>query len=167
MVVIQIFKKSTKDLKVYNINLEVLLGDDVEVLANIKNNQDISIYANKVYEPSQKYKETKISSHFNVNKINFKLFKGNILIEYQEVVKDDGTPFKVFTPFWKNAEQRYLNKIPSKPTNIKKLKNSKFFFKNTIKIEKILPKNNWYKKFEKYWMPSETEALKYQRIYKK
>ena len=30
------------DLKVYNINLEVLLGDDVEVLANIKNNQDIS-----------------------------------------------------------------------------------------------------------------------------
>ena len=153
-------KNLQKDLKVYNINLEVLLGDDVEVLANIKNNQDISIYANKVYEPSQKYKETKISSHFNVNKINFKLFKGNILIEYQEVVKDDGTPFKVFTPFWKNAEQRYLNKIPSKPTNIKKLKNSKSFFKNTIQIEKILPKNNWYKKFEKYWMPSETEALK-------
>ena len=63
-------KNLQKDLKVYNINLEVLLGDDVEVLAKIKNNQDISIYANKVYEPSQKYKETKISSHFNVNKIN-------------------------------------------------------------------------------------------------
>ena len=36
-------KNLQKDLKVYNINLEVLLGDDVEVLANIKNNQDISL----------------------------------------------------------------------------------------------------------------------------
>ena len=28
--------------------------------------------------------------------------------EFQNVLKDDGTPFKVFTPFWKNAEKRYL-----------------------------------------------------------
>ena len=156
-------KSLQKNLKSYNINLEVLTGDDLEILTTIRAKQDVSIYSNRVYEPSKKDIELKISNYFKKNKINFKFFKGNILIEYQEVLKDDGTPFKVFTPFWKNAEQRYLDKVPSKPSNVKKLEKSEFFFKNTIKIEKILPKNNWYEKFEKYWTPSESEALKNSR----
>ena len=46
------------------------------------------------------------------NNINFKIFKGNILNEFNEVKKNDGTPFKVFTPFWRSAEKFYLDKIP-------------------------------------------------------
>ena len=151
------------ELKKYNINLEILNGDEFKILANIKTKDDISIYSNKVYEPAQIDTELKLAKYFNKNEINFTLFKGNILIEYHEVLKDDGTPFKVFTPFWKNAEQRYLEKLPSKPTNIKKLKKSDLLFKSTFKIDQILPKKNWYKKFEKYWKPSELEALKFSK----
>ena len=151
------------ELKKYNINLEILNGDEFKILTNIKTKDDISIYSNKVYEPAQIDTELKLAKYFNKNEINFTLFKGNILIEYHEVLKDDGTPFKVFTPFWKNAEQRYLEKLPSKPTNIKKLKKSDLLFKSTFKIDQILPKKNWYKKFEKYWKPSELEALKFSK----
>ena len=151
------------ELKKYNINLEILNGDEFKILANIKTKDDISIYSNKVYEPAQIDTELKLAKYFSKNEINFSLFKGNILIEYHEVLKDDGTPFKVFTPFWKNAEQRYLEKLPSKPTNIKKLKKSDLLFKSTFKIDQILPKKNWYKKFEKYWKPSELEALKFSK----
>ena len=151
------------ELKKYNINLEILNGDEFKILTNIKTKDDISIYSNKVYEPAQIDTELKLAKYFNKNEINFTLFKGNILIEYHEVLKDDGTPFKVFTPFWKNAEQRYLEKVPSKPTNIKKLKKSDLLFKSTFKIDQILPKKNWYKKFEKYWKPSELEALKFSK----
>ena len=31
-------------------------------------------------------------------------------------------------------------------------------FKNQIKSEDILPRSDWYKKFEKYWVPSEQKA---------
>ena len=151
------------ELKKYNINLEILNGDEFKILTNIKTKDDISIYSNKVYEPAQIDTELKLAKYFSKNEINFSLFKGNILIEYHEVLKDDGTPFKVFTPFWKNAEQRYLEKLPSKPTNIKKLKKSDLLFKSTFKIDQILPKKNWYKKFEKYWSPSELEALKFSK----
>jgi len=151
------------ELKKYNINLEILNGDEFKILTNIKTKDDISIYSNKVYEPAQIDTELKLAKYFSKNEINFSLFKGNILIEYHEVLKDDGTPFKVFTPFWKNAEQRYLEKVPSKPTNIKKLKKSDLLFKSTFKIDQILPKKNWYKKFEKYWKPSELEALKFSK----
>ena len=146
------------ELANYNINLEILSGNEIEILSKIKK-QDISIYWNKVYEPDQKDIEKKASEYFKKADINFKFFKGNILIEYQEVQKDDGTPFKVFTPFWKNAEQKYLNKPPFKQLNLKKLKKSEQIFKNSIAPKKLLPKKSWYKKFENYWKPSETEAL--------
>ena len=40
----------------------------------------------------------------------------------QNVTKNDGTPFKVYTPFWRYGEQIYLESVPSKQLNLKKLK---------------------------------------------
>ena len=47
-------------------------------------------------------------------------FKGNALNEINEVKKGDGTPFRVFTPFWRAAEKFFSEKIPSKERTIKK-----------------------------------------------
>ncbi len=148
------------DLKKFNISLEIIAGDELEIFSKIKKNDNVAIYWSKVYEPGIISKGKKIRDLFLKNEIHYKYFKGNILIEFQDVTKDDGTPFKVFTPFWKNAEQKYLDKIPTKVSKIKKL-NKKFnFFKNSILPKEILPKKNWFKKFEKYWIPSEIEAKK-------
>ena len=149
-----------KDLSNYKINLEILKGNELDIFSKIKKKDDVSIYWNKIYEPDVIDKGKKIRDSFLKNEINFKYFKGNILNEYQEITKNDGTPFKVFTPFWKNAEQKYLEKVPSKISGIKKLDKEFSFFKKTILPEKILPKKNWFKKFEKYWSPSEKEAQK-------
>ena len=94
------------------------------------------------------------------NKINYKFFKGNVLNEYNEITKNDGTPFKVYSPFWRNAENYYIESVPLKNKSLKKLKKIKSLFKNKVKPEKILPNKNWYKKFEKYWQPSENDAGK-------
>ena len=56
------------------------------------------------------------------NKIHYKLFKGNVLNEYQSITKKDGTPFKVFSPFWRHAEQIYLDRVPKKNLNLRKMK---------------------------------------------
>ena len=34
------------------------------------------------------------------------------------------------------------------------------FFQNTIDEQEIFPKKKWFRKFEKYWTPSEEIALK-------
>ena len=34
----------------------------------------------------------------------------------------DRTPFKVYSPFWKNSERIFLEKIPNKDHKVKKLK---------------------------------------------
>ena len=101
-----------------------------------------------------------MSKNFTNAKIDFKIFKGNILNEFEEVKKSDGSPFKVFTPFWKNAEKIFFDKIPSLEKKISKCNKKISFFKKTINENEILPKKNWYKKFEKYWSPGEENALK-------
>ncbi len=149
------------DLNKFNISLEVVSDEELEIFSKIKKTDDVTIYWSKIYEPNVIKKGKKIRDLFLKNQIDHKYFKGNILIEFQDVTKEDGTPFKVFTPFWKNAEQKYLEKIPSKISKIKKLNKKFSFFKKTIMPEEILPKKMWFKKFEKYWTPSEKEAKNY------
>jgi deoxyribodipyrimidine photo-lyase len=148
-------------LKKYNINLELVLSDNYEkILKEIIEKYKPSIYWNKIYEPKYLSFDKKLSIFLEKKNIEHKIFKGNILNEYQEVTKNDKTPFKVFTPFWKNAEPIFLDKGYLKNTLIKKKEKLFTVIKNQDKFEKILPSNKWYNKLENYWQPSEEEALK-------
>ena len=149
------------DLKKFNISLEIQSGDELDVFSNIKKKDDVTIYWSKVYEPDVINKGKKIRELFINNKIEYKYFKGNILVEFQDMTKDDGTPYKVFTPFWKKTEQFYISKTPPKNFKIKSKDREINIFKKSITPEEILPEKNWYKKFEKHWKPSELEAKKY------
>jgi len=102
------------DLKKLNIALEIQLGDELDILSNLSKKDDVTVYWTKVYEPDVIAKGKKIRDLFIKNEIKYKYFKGNILVEFQELTKDDGTPYKVFTPFWKKTEQFYISKAPSK-----------------------------------------------------
>ena len=149
-----------QELSKFNISLELLVGDEVQVLKKIKTADNVSLYWNKIPEPGEEKKETKIIKNFEEKNINYKFFKGNILSEHKEVTKDDGTPFKVFTPFWRVAEQVYLNKVPPKKSKTKKKNKKIFIFKQSSDLSKVLPNKNWFKKFEKYWTPSEIRSGK-------
>ena len=150
-----------KKLNELNINLEIVETKSFKIFFDkLVQKNDFSIYWNKVYEPDfLKFDEYLLSIFKNKN-IVFKRFKGNALNEINEVKKNDGTPFKVFTPFWRMAEKHFIDKIPSKKKTIKKCKKKINYFKNCIKPEKILPKKNWFKDFEKIWSPEEETASK-------
>ncbi len=149
-----------KELSDYKINLEIVKGDELEIFSKFNKKDKLSVYWNKIYEPDVIAKGKKIRDLFIKNEINYKYFKGNILNEFQEITKNDGTPFKVFTPFWRNAEQVYLNQPPSKNYIVKKKIKKISYFKKSIEPKDILPKKNWYKKFEKNWKVSENESKK-------
>ena len=149
-----------KEFSDYKINLEIVKGDELEIFSKFNKKDKLSVYWNKIYEPDVIAKGKKIRDLFIKNEINYKYFKGNILNEFQEITKNDGTPFKVFTPFWRNAEQVYLNKPLSKNYIVKKKTKKISFFKKCIEPNDILPKKDWYKKFDKYWKVSENDSKK-------
>ncbi|WP_440651707.1 cryptochrome/photolyase family protein [Candidatus Pelagibacter sp. HIMB1495] len=148
------------ELSKFKINLEILKGDELDIFSKLKKKDNVCIYWNKIYEPDVISKGKKIRDLFIKKEIEYKYFKGNILNEFQEVTKNDGTPFKVFTPFWRTAEQIYLNQPPSKNYTVKKKTKDINFFKNSLDLKNILPNKKWYEKFDKYWKVSEKDSQK-------
>ena len=154
-------KNFKNKLDLFNISLEVMEVETYkEAFETITKKKNFTIYWNKVYEPKFLLFDQKISNSLKLKNINFKIFKGNLLNESDEIKKNDNTPFKVFTPFWKTAEKFYLDKGFQKTERIK-AKNKKIKFLNKVtNLENILPKKKWSKKFENFWKPSEDEAIK-------
>ena len=157
--------KSLKEFKIklnnFNVNLEIISTDSYKsFFEKLFVKKNITVYWNRTYEPNYLKFDEYLSKNFNEKKIKFKIFKGNVLNEFTEVKKSDGTPFKVFTPYWKNAEKFYSEKIPAKEKKITKCNHKVTFFKNTINELEINPKKNWFKKFDEHWEPSEENALR-------
>ena len=150
-----------EQLSKYNINLQIISTKTYKsFFENLFNKNNFSIYWNRVYEPKYLKFDKYLSNNFTNKQIDFEIFKGNILNEINEVKKNDGTPFKVFTPFWRNAEKYYSEKIPLKEKKIKKCKKKISFFNKTINENEICQKKKWINKFESYWAPGEKNALK-------
>ena len=153
--------KFKKKLESFNISLEIIEVENYRsFFEKINYKKNFSIYWNKVYEPKYLEFDNYLNKIFSEKKIEFKIFRGNILNEFTEIKKNDGTPFKVFTPYWRHAEKVYLEKIPSREQKISKCKSKISFFKKNIDTKKILPEKDWFKRFEKYWEPSEDYAFK-------
>ena len=126
----QSLKNFKKKLNQLNINLEIIEENSyIEIFEKIKSKKNFSIYWNKVYEPSFLQFDKKLSNILKLQNINFKIFKGNLLNEVHEIKKNDNTPYKVFTPFWKIAEQCYLNKGFEKKQKIKIREKKNYFFR--------------------------------------
>tara|TARA_B110000211_G_scaffold118292_1_gene136997 strand:+ start:71 stop:1492 length:1422 start_codon:yes stop_codon:yes gene_type:complete len=158
---IESLKNFKNKLDQFNIDLEVVEAESYkEVFQTMSKKKNLSIYWNKIYEPQFLLFDQKITNFLNLNKINFKIFKGNLLNESDEIKKSDNTPFKVFTPFWRVAEKIYLDKGFKKNEKVKS-KNKKIkFLDKAIKLENLFIEKKWPKKFENFWKPSEEEAMK-------
>ena len=156
----QSLKNFKKKLNQFNINLEIAEASSYkEIFEKIISKKNFSIYWNKVYEPDYLIFDKKSSNLLESKKINFKIFKGNLLNEPHEIKKADNTPYKVFTPFWRTAEKFFLDKGFSKEQKIKIKDKKTNFLNQTINLDSILLKKKWHLNFEKIWNPSEETSL--------
>lgn len=67
-----------------------------------------AVYANRDYEPYARERDESLLHLFNTNNIAFIGSKDHVIFEKSEVVKDDGLPYTVFTPYmnkWKKKLQ--------------------------------------------------------------
>lgn len=69
-----------------------------------------AIFTNNDYEPYAIKRDKQIQEFANANDIVFNSYKDQVIFEKSEVVKKDGTPYTVFTPFSKAWKQRYLER---------------------------------------------------------
>ena len=66
-----------------------------------------SVFTNRDYEPYAKERDEKITSLLEEKNIEFKTFKDQVIFEKHEVVKGDGDPYVVYTPFKNKWKERF------------------------------------------------------------
>lgn len=139
--------------------LNVYIGNAKNILLEIiKKNTVDAVYWNRCYEPYRIANDSLIKSELKNLNIECKSFNGSLLWEPWEVLKQDKTPYKIFTPFYTRgclqaASPRYP--LP-KPKNLNLLKDH--FNLKTIKDLDLLPKINWDEGIKKCWNVGENAA---------
>jgi Deoxyribodipyrimidine photolyase len=140
-------------------NLSLYKGDPKKILIKLTETYNVKeIYWNRCYEPWRIKRDKQIKSFFEDKKISVNTFNGSLLWEPWNVVKNDGTPYKVFTPYYRKG---CLNsEMPRTPIQKPKLDNLLLDKTNSISIDdlELMPENNWYDEMEKLWTPGEKGA---------
>ena len=99
--------------KKFNSKLQVFKGDTIDIINRIAKEYNVKeVYMNHDYEPYAIKRDSLICKNLNSNKIPLYTFKDQVIFEKNEVIKDDGSPYIVFTPYmrkWKETlKKNYL-----------------------------------------------------------
>ena len=118
-------------LKEVGSTLNIFKGNPLEVFKKIILKYRLtSVYVNRDYEKYSIKRDKEINTFLNENKIAFNASKDHVFFEPNEILKSDGTPYTVFTPYSKKwFEKFYSEKLPQ--YQIKNLVDN--FFKTNYK----------------------------------
>ena len=100
-------QKLNLELVKINKQIHVLNGKPKLIFQELLQQHTItSVYTNKDYEPYALERDQEVKSFLEQQNISFLAFKDQVIFEENEIVKDDGKPYLVYTPFknkWKSV----------------------------------------------------------------
>jgi len=105
--------KIDKTLKAHGSGLLILKGDPLDIWNELLNEESISgVYVNKDYEPYATKRDTAVAELLKQRSIGFHQYKDQVIFEGGEILKDNGLPYHMFTPY-KNKWLKKYQEIPS------------------------------------------------------
>lgn len=106
----QELSKINQELLQHNVSILVKKGNPEVVWQELLRSHSIkAIYTNSDYEPYALERDKKIEKLAQENQIPFYTFKDQVIFEPHEILKDDGKPYTVFTPY----QRKWLLKFQS------------------------------------------------------
>ena len=107
-----------KELNELGSNLFTFYSNPIEVFTHLIQEYDVkSVFANRDYEPYALERDKSIYELLDKHKIPFKGSKDHVIFEKDEVMKDDGKPYTIYTPYSKKWKSKlnafYLKSYPT------------------------------------------------------
>lgn len=95
-------------------SLLVLQGNPIDIYKSINAK---NVYTNHDYEPYARKRDEKIAAILSKKNSELKTYKDQVIFEKEEVTKDDGKPYTIFTPYSKKWKAKlnafYLKSYPT------------------------------------------------------
>jgi len=115
------------------------------------------VYCSRQYQPWAAALETDLHADLGAQGVELKRYPGTLLHEPESIATGSGTPFKVFTPFWRACNRAPLPQpplpIPSLLPSTEKLPSE------SLTEWALLPQSpNWAAGWETLWEPGEAPA---------
>lgn len=141
--------------------LIVCVGDPKKIIIDMVQEHNVkAVYWNRCYEPWRIDRDKKIKKVLEAHNTNAQSFNGSLLWEPWEVLKKDETPYKVFTPYYRNG---CVNApAPREPLSKPKSLSLYEVETNPLSIDnlKLLPTIGWDTSLVAHWKIGEVAAFK-------
>ncbi len=110
------------ELEAIGSTLWVFSGKPIEIFQKIiDQHQIVALFANRDYEPYARTRDESIFNFLSSKGIDFKAFKDHVIFDKNEIVKADGTPYTVYTPYSKRWKAQ-LHELELNSFDIENLK---------------------------------------------
>ena len=119
----------------FNSSLQVFKGKPIEVFKRLNSEFNInSVYCNHDYEPYSIKRDKSVESYLDSKDSKLLSFKDQVIFEKSEVIKNDGNPYVVYTPY----KNKWKIKLKEDVTILdEKIIGNNFFFYKNYSIKKI------------------------------
>ena len=145
-------------LKQRNGRLVIRTGDSVTALATLAEETGAtSVFCSRQYQPWADPQERQLKTTLERQGVTFKRYPGTLLFEPEAITTGGGTPFKVFTPFWRACLKQ---PEPSFPVDVPKLQFPEQW-PTSVALEELALRPtapNWAEGWEALWRPGEQGA---------
>jgi deoxyribodipyrimidine photo-lyase len=135
-------------------------GPTAEVLRSLVEGEGIThLFWNRLYEPQTIHRDRQIEQQLSKVGVICRSFNSALLFEPWEIENRTGAPYRVFTPFWRNSQQRLTElEIPSAaPVRLPTVADT--IPSHRLDKLELLPKSGWDEGLSESWRPGETGAL--------
>lgn len=134
-------------------------GDAFNILLKLAKAYGITeIYTNQCYEPWRIKQEAQLTIQLKEQGIAFYSLEGALLWHPESVLKEDKTPYKVYTPFYRAAITR--GPIPRQPLPVpENIQTVAAATSMTLAELKLLPTHHWCQTLAEFWEPDNFSAL--------
>lgn len=125
--------KMDQELKKQGSSILIKNTSPIEAYTEILNEYTVdTVFTNHDYEPYAKQRDTEIAQFLTDKGSKFYTFKDQVIFDRKEIVKADGSPYTVYTPYARKWKEK-LNDFYLKAYPVEK------YFKNLFKINLNFP----------------------------
>ncbi|HMB56690.1 MAG TPA: deoxyribodipyrimidine photo-lyase [Arenimonas sp.] len=153
------------DLRVLGSRLIVRSGDSLEQLDRlVAETRAEAVFWSRLYEPAAIARDSRIKEHLRTRGLAVESHNAALLVEPWTIATQAGDPYRVFTPFWKNALHRLDAGIAtSAPSRLPQVADD--LVSQPIEALALAPGKNWDAAFWRHWQPGEAGAAELLEIF--
>ena len=136
--IFQALEKLNEYLEKQGKSIQIFYGKPLEIYENLSQQYEIgNVFCNEDYEPYAIKRDQEIKDFLASKNINFYQFKDQVIFQKDEIVKADGKPYTVYTPYSKQWLLKFNDQNLEFFASEKKLENLLNIEKQNITLENI------------------------------